>query len=74
MIIVGAEATLSATADASGTPLQRLTWTGLIWNGLDYLVNEGYVDAANGRTRRAKDALEDTDFGRLCDDPATFSR
>jgi hypothetical protein len=66
VIIVGAGVTLSATADVSG-PLQSLTWTGLIRNGLDYLVNERYVDAANGRTRRAKGALEDTDTDSLLD-------
>jgi len=36
-----------------------LTWTGLIRNGLDYLVDGGYVDASTRRIRRAYDALED---------------
>jgi hypothetical protein len=56
VIIIGAGVTLSATADISGRPLSRITWTGLIRNGLDYLVGKGYVDAANRRTKRAKDA------------------
>jgi hypothetical protein len=67
VIIVGAGVTLSATADSSEKPLSRITWTGLIQNGLDYLVKKGYVDAANRRTKRAKDALEDTDTDSLLD-------
>jgi hypothetical protein len=67
VIIVGAGVSLSATADASGTPLQRLTWTGLIRNGLNYLVTEGYVDAENRRTKCAKEALEDTEIESLLD-------
>jgi hypothetical protein len=67
VVIVGAGVTLSVTADISGRPLPRITWTGLIRNGLDYLVNEGYVDAANRRTRRAYDALDDTDTDSLLD-------
>src|SRR5271155_5197369 len=66
VIIVGAGVTLSATANISG-PLPRITWTGLIRNGLDYLVNEGYVDAGNRRTRRAYEALEDPDTDSLLD-------
>src|SRR3989440_8419920 len=58
--------TLSATANISG-PLPRITWTGLIRNGLDYLVNEGYVDAGNRRTRLAYKALEDPDTDSLLD-------
>jgi len=61
VIIVGVGVTLSATTDIFG-PLPRLTWTGLIRNGLDYLIKEGYVDAANGKTRQAKDTLKDTDI------------
>ena len=66
VIIVGAGVTLSATANISG-PLPRITWTGLIRNGLDYLVNEGYVDAGNRRTRLAYEALEDPDTDSLLD-------
>ena len=66
VIIVGAGVTLGATANISG-PLPRITWTGLIRNGLDYLVSEGYVDAGNRRTRRAYEALEDPDTGSLLD-------
>ncbi len=58
-IIVGAGVTLSATADASGNPLRRITWTGLIQNGLDFLVSDGYMDGSNRRTQRAYEALED---------------
>ena len=66
VIIVGAGVIFSVTANKSG-PLPRITWTGLIRNGLDYLVNEGYVDAVNRRTRRAYDALEDIDTDSLLD-------
>jgi hypothetical protein len=37
VIIVGAGVTLSATANISG-PLPRITWTGLIRNGLGVLL------------------------------------
>lgn len=66
-IVVGAGVTLSATADASGNPLSRITWTGLIRNGLDYLVNEGYVGASSRRIKRAYEALEDPDTDSLFD-------
>jgi hypothetical protein len=65
IIIVGAGVTLSATADKSGKPLSRITWTGLIRNGLDYLINNGYVDASSRRTRRAYEALENPDTDSL---------
>jgi hypothetical protein len=67
VIIVGAEVTLGATADISGRPLPRLTWTGLIRNGLNYLVDGGYVDASNHQIKRAYEALEDTDIDSLMD-------
>jgi hypothetical protein len=57
--ITGAGVTLNVTADASGKPLSRITWTGLIRNGLEYLISEGYVDISNRRTSRAYEALED---------------
>jgi len=66
VIIVGAGVTLSATANISG-PLPRITWTGMIRNGLDHLVNEGYVDSGNRRTRLAYKALEDPDTDSLLD-------
>src|SRR5256714_529 len=66
VIIVGAGVTLSATANVSG-PLPRITWSGLIRNGLDYLVSEGYVDARNHRIRLAYEALEDPDTDSLLD-------
>jgi hypothetical protein len=65
VIIIGAGVTLSATADVSGRPLSRITWTGLIRNGLDYLVGDGYVDRSNRRTKRAYEALEDPDTDSL---------
>ena len=65
MLVVGAGVTLSATRKVSGEALPRLTWTGLIRNGLDYLVASRYVDASAGRTKRAFDALEDPDPGSL---------
>jgi hypothetical protein len=55
------------TADETGKPLSRITWTGLIRNGLDYLVHEGYVDTSNRRTRRAYEALEDPEVDGLLD-------
>jgi SIR2-like domain len=67
VIVVGAGVTLNATADTSGRPLPRLTWTGLIRNGLDYLVNDGHVQASNRRIRYAYEALEDSDPASLLD-------
>jgi tetratricopeptide (TPR) repeat protein len=55
------------TADESGKPLSRITWTGLIRNGLDYLVSEGYVDTSNRRTKRAYEALEDPEVDGVLD-------
>jgi hypothetical protein len=66
-IIVGAGVTLNVTADSSGKPLSRITWTGLMRNGLDYLVSEGYVDASNRRTKKAYEALQDSDVDGLLD-------
>ena len=57
VIVVGAGVTIEAMADAAGTPLPRLTWDGLVRNGLDFLVKEGYVEASNGRTIQAYDSL-----------------
>jgi hypothetical protein len=66
VIITGAGVTLSATAEESG-PLQRMTWTGLIQNGLDYLIEEGYVDKGNSRMQMAYTALGNTDTESLLD-------
>ncbi|KAH7319501.1 hypothetical protein BKA65DRAFT_599550 [Rhexocercosporidium sp. MPI-PUGE-AT-0058] len=66
-IIYGAGVTLNVTVDTSGKPLSRITWTGLMRNGLDYLVNEGYVDRSNRRTNRAYEALEDPEIDGLLD-------
>jgi len=67
VLITGAGVTLSATADSSRQALSRITWTGLIRNGLDYLVQEGHVDRSNRRTRRAYDALDEQDMDDLLD-------
>jgi hypothetical protein len=67
VIIVGAGVTLSATADAFGRPLPCITWTGLIRNGLDYLVTNGYVNTLNRRTRLAYDAIENANTDSLLD-------
>src|SRR6266536_5823714 len=64
VIIVGAGVVFNIITNISGS-LQRITWTGLIRNGLDYLVNEDYVDAASRRIRQAKSALEDTNTDSL---------
>jgi hypothetical protein len=66
-IIVGAGVTLSATADSSGKPLSRVTWTGLIQNGLDFLVGEGYVDRLNHGTKPAYEALQNPDINGMLD-------
>jgi hypothetical protein len=67
VIIAGAGVTLNVTADDTAKPLSRITWTGLIQNGLDYLVSEGYVDKSNRRTKSAYEALEDPEVDRLLD-------
>jgi NAD-dependent SIR2 family protein deacetylase len=67
VLITGAGVTLSATADSSRQVLSRITWTGLIRNGLDYLMREGYVDQSNRRIRRAYDALHEQDMDDLLD-------
>jgi hypothetical protein len=59
--------TLSATADGSGKPLSRITWTGLIQNGLDFLVGEGYVDRLNHGTKPAYEALQNPDINGMLD-------
>jgi SIR2-like domain len=64
VIITGAGVTLSATADISG-PLPRITWTGLIRNGLHYLTTDGYVNASSRRIRQAYAALKNTDTDSL---------
>jgi hypothetical protein len=64
-IVVGAGVTLSATADASGKPPSRITWTGLIQNGLDFLVSEGYVDRLNSGIKPACEALQNPDINGL---------
>jgi hypothetical protein len=55
------------TADETGKPLSRITWTGPIRNGLDYLLSEGYVDTSNPRTKRAYEALKDPKVDGLLD-------
>jgi hypothetical protein len=67
VIVTGARVTLNVMADETGIPLSRITWTGLIRNGLDYLVHEGYVDRSNRRTKRAYEALEDLEVDGLLD-------
>lgn len=54
VIIVGAGVTLGVTSDISRQPLPRLTWTDLVRNGLDYLVNEGTWMPLIGRQRRVQ--------------------
>jgi hypothetical protein len=59
--------TLNATADVPGNPLSRITWTGLIQNGLDYLVSDDYVDRSDQRIRKAYEALVEPDTNGLLD-------
>jgi hypothetical protein len=49
IVVVGVGVTLYAISDISDTPLPRLTWTGLIRNGLDYLIYEGLIKALSRR-------------------------
>jgi hypothetical protein len=67
VILVGAGVILSATSDASRRPIPRLTWSGLIANGLDYLVEGGYIEASNRRTKQAYDSLKHNDPESLLD-------
>jgi hypothetical protein len=57
VIITGAGVTLNATADADGEPLARITWPGLLANGLDYLI-DGHVEQSNTGIQWAYKALE----------------
>jgi hypothetical protein len=65
VIITGARVILNVTADETGKPLSRIIWTGLIRNGLDYLVSEGYVDKSSRPTKWAYEALEDPEVDGL---------
>jgi hypothetical protein len=65
--------TLNATADVSGKPLPRITWTGLIKNGLDYLRDDGYVDSSDRRMRQAYEALVEPDTNGLLDAASILS-
>jgi hypothetical protein len=65
VIIIGAGVTLSVTADIFKRSLPRLTWTGLIRNGLNYLVTDGYGEASNQRTEKAYAALDYSDTNNL---------
>lgn len=67
MIIAGAGVTLNVTADDTAKPLSRITSTGMIRNGLDYLVSEGYVNKSNRRTKSTYEVLEDPEVDRLLD-------
>jgi hypothetical protein len=67
VIIAGAGVTLNVTADETGQPLSRIQWTGLIRNGLDYLISEGYVDRSNRRTNIAYQSLGDPEVGGILD-------
>jgi hypothetical protein len=66
-IIIGAGIAFNATADVSGEPFPRITWTGLIQNGLDYLVEDNYVDSTDRRIRQAYEALVDPGTNELLD-------
>jgi hypothetical protein len=65
--------TLNATADVSGKPLPRITWTGLIKNGLDYLRDDGYVDSSDRSMRQAYEALVEPDTNGLLDAASILS-
>lgn len=58
VIIVGAGITMGATSDESwNNPLPRITWKGLIMNGLDYLVQERYLQDSHSDITMAKEML-----------------
>ena len=52
--MIGAGVTINATLRDDNRPLPRTTWTGLIRDGLDYLVQEGYEDRNNRRIEDAR--------------------
>jgi hypothetical protein len=66
VIIVGAGVTLGATRGPTGPP-PRVTWNGLIQNGLDYLVAEVYNGVRDKRLQHAYRALEGGDSEELLD-------
>jgi hypothetical protein len=66
VVIVGAGIIFNIIGDISG-PLQSLTWTGLIRNGLNYLINENYVDAVNNKIKRIKNAFKNINTDNLLD-------
>jgi hypothetical protein len=58
VIIIGAGITMGATSDESWkNTLPRSNWKGLIMNGLDYLVQEGYLQESDTMIRTAKEML-----------------
>ena len=57
---------MGATRGPDGSPA-RLTWAGLIRNGLDYLVNDVYNGTQDDRIRRAYSALESRSAEGLSD-------
>ena len=67
VVLVGAGVTLNATSDNSGRPLNRLTWKGLIRNGLDFLNQGNHVQNPYPRKRRAYEFLEEDDPEALLD-------
>ncbi|KAF3002683.1 hypothetical protein E8E13_009835 [Curvularia kusanoi] len=56
VIIVGAGVTLSATCPSPA----RVTWQGLILNGLDYLEDEGFVSSDNQDLKFYRSSVQDT--------------
>ena len=74
VVVVGAGVTLHATSDPSGTPLPRLTWTGLIRDGLDYLVQEGLVETSSRSMWQAYDLLNDNTPGSYLDAASYMTR
>jgi hypothetical protein len=67
VIIIDAEMILSATVNISGKPFSRIIWTGLIQNGLDYLISNKHMDRSNRRIKRIYKNFENSDTDNLLD-------
>jgi hypothetical protein len=63
VIVVGAGITMGATSDEHwNNPLPRTTWKGLIMNGLDYLVQEKYLEESDIWIKTAREMLRRGDL------------
>jgi len=66
VIVVGAGITMGATSDEHWeNPPARTRWKGLIMNGLDYLVQEKYLQESDGEIEMAKKLLRQNNLGSV---------